>query len=156
MSHLRELMNAVDREHREKHALSDDQFLVNMLNAGGTWPDRPIAHTEQGRRLMRKGLIELVKPDPDDYPGMAVPLPYAALTIAGVRRARERLRGRRRSRHPLRGENICGLHIHTNLEIVSGTYNYQVSNLWYPGCPYEQYDMFGIPEFLRRGRRSPD
>ncbi len=61
--------------------MTDDEFLVQMLNAGGTWSDvigqRPI-----GVRLMQKGLIELIKP-PTPF------LPYAVLTVAGENRARD-------------------------------------------------------------------
>lgn len=62
--------------------MADDEFLVQMLNAGGTWPDHPIAHQPMGIRLMQKGLIELIKPE-------APYLPYAALTVAGEKRARD-------------------------------------------------------------------
>ena len=61
--------------------MTDDQFLVQMLNAGGTWPDHPIANRPMGIRLMQKGLIELIKPE-------APYCPYAALTVSGEKLAR--------------------------------------------------------------------
>ena len=61
--------------------MTDDEFLIQMLNAGGTWPDTPLICDPMGVRLMQKGLIELIKPE--------VPyLPYAVLTVAGEKRAR--------------------------------------------------------------------
>lgn len=60
--------------------MTDDEFLVQMLNAGGTWSD-VVGRKPMGIRLMQRGLIELIKPDPP-Y------LPYAILTVAGERRAR--------------------------------------------------------------------
>ena len=62
--------------------MSDDEFLVQMLNAGGTWPDTPLVRCPMGIRLMQKGLIELIQPEPP-Y------LSYAALTVAGEKRARD-------------------------------------------------------------------
>ncbi len=50
---------------------------------------------------------------------------------------------------PLNGPDICGLHVETNLVIVSPIYNYQVSNHDWPGQPNEQLDMFGVPSFLK-------
>ncbi len=50
---------------------------------------------------------------------------------------------------PLNGPDICGLHVETNLVIVSLIYNSQLSNHDWPGQPNEQLDMFGIPSFLK-------
>ena len=61
--------------------MTADEFLLQMLNAGGTWSD-VIGQRPLGVELMQKGLIELVKPE-------APYLPYAVLTIQGERRARE-------------------------------------------------------------------
>lgn len=59
--------------------MTDDEFLVQMLNAGGRWSD-VVGRRPMGVRLMQKGLIELIKPE--------VPyLPYAVLTVAGEKRA---------------------------------------------------------------------
>lgn len=61
--------------------MTDDQFLVQMLNAGGTWSD-VVGRRPMGIRLMQKGLIELIKP-PTPF------LPYAVLTSAGEKRAHD-------------------------------------------------------------------
>jgi hypothetical protein len=58
-----------------------EAFLVRILDADGTWPDRPVVNRPFGRELMQLGYVELVEPK-------APYLPYAALTRAGERKAR--------------------------------------------------------------------
>jgi len=53
--------------------------------------------------------------------------------------------------YPLRGEDICGLHVPENLQIITRKYNSQLSNHEWPGQPNEQLDMFEIPNFLKYG-----
>ena len=50
---------------------------------------------------------------------------------------------------PLNGEFVCGLHVASNLKIIDRRLNGRKSNTTYPGQPYEQLDMFGLPAFCR-------
>lgn len=54
--------------------------LGSLVRMGGTGPDRPYMR-EPGPELMRRGLIELVRPEPPL-------LPYARITAAGREAAR--------------------------------------------------------------------
>lgn len=60
--------------------MTDDEFLIQMYKAGGTWSD-VVGRRPTGVRLMQRGLIELIEPK-------APYLPYAVLTTSGERRAR--------------------------------------------------------------------
>ena len=64
--------------------LTDNQRRwLERIAETGFWPDRPFLRNPDSAPLMRMGLVEVVKPKPEDYPGRSVPLPYAAITEAG-------------------------------------------------------------------------
>lgn len=44
---------------------------------------------------------------------------------------------------PLNGDNVCGLHVHTNLAIIDRRLNDQLGNTVWPGNPIQQQDLFG-------------
>ena len=71
-----------DTPGREALAADEAKLLRNLLDNGGTLPDRPVLRRSgpAARSLMRKGLIEAVKPN--------VPyLPYIRLTETGHEKA---------------------------------------------------------------------
>lgn len=72
--------------------LSDSEIeWLYRIAIGGTWPSRPFLHALASGPLMRKGLVEVVKPE--QINGRAAALPYARLTSAGwekVNQLRER------------------------------------------------------------------
>lgn len=59
------------------------RILQNLVNNGGDLPDRPTLSRPEAAGMMRRGWIEAVKPKPEDYPGMALPLSYLFITNAG-------------------------------------------------------------------------
>ncbi len=61
---------------------SQRQWLERIAETG-FWPVRPFLHHADSGPLMRMGLVEVVKPRPEDYPWRSVPLAYAAITDAG-------------------------------------------------------------------------
>lgn len=60
------------------------QMLRNLVRMGGRGADSPFRN-DDGRALMRTGLIELI--DPPQIPGRAKGLPYCVLTPAGQQAA---------------------------------------------------------------------
>lgn len=59
---------------------------------------------------------------------------------------------------PLHGVDICGLHVHTNLRIVTYQENAKRSNLRWPGQPCKQLDLFSrthaCPDFELKPQRT--
>lgn len=62
---------------------AERKILQNLVNMGGDGPDRPVLQRPEAAGMMRKGWIQAVKPEPEDYRGMAVPLPFVFITDAG-------------------------------------------------------------------------
>lgn len=56
--------------------------------------------------------------------------------------------------YPLNGEDICGLHVPENLQIITRKYNSQLGNHKWPGQPNEQFELFEIPSFLKYGQHN--
>lgn len=64
----------------------DERKLLELFRRRGYLPDRPFLNHECAVSLMRKGLVEVMKPTYENglaTPGRAVPIPTAEITPAG-------------------------------------------------------------------------
>lgn len=48
---------------------------------------------------------------------------------------------------PLNSRLVCGLHVHANLQIISGSMNYLKSNHHWPDMPNEQLELIPCQNF---------